>query len=80
MQSGMGRGNRWKWHFLSHPIEQFTSLYYIQLTSVGFDRVPMDYVKLIISRYTMRGAFIVFQWQSLQFAECWNYINKVASL
>lgn len=31
--------------FLSHPIEQFTSLKYIQLTSAGFDRVPMDYVK-----------------------------------
>lgn len=31
--------------FLSHPIEQFTNLKYIQLTSAGFDRVPMDYVQ-----------------------------------
>lgn len=31
--------------FLSHPIEQFTSLRYIQLTSAGFDRVPMDYIE-----------------------------------
>lgn len=31
--------------FLSHPIEQFTSLRFIQLTSAGFDRVPMDYIK-----------------------------------
>lgn len=31
--------------FLSHPIEQFTSLRYIQLTSAGFDRVPMEYVR-----------------------------------
>lgn len=31
--------------FLSHPIEKFTNLKYIQLTSVGFDRVNMDYVK-----------------------------------
>ena len=31
--------------FLHHPIECFTNLRYIQLTSVGFDRVPMDYVK-----------------------------------
>lgn len=31
--------------FLSHPIEKFTNLRYIQLTSAGFDRVPMDYVK-----------------------------------
>lgn len=31
--------------FLTHPIEKFTNLKYIQLTSAGFDRVPMDYVK-----------------------------------
>ena len=31
--------------FLSHPIEQFANLRYIQLTSAGFDRVPMDYVQ-----------------------------------
>lgn len=31
--------------FLSHPIEKFTNLRYIQLTSVGYDRIPMDYVK-----------------------------------
>ncbi len=31
--------------FLSHPIEKFTSLRYIQLTSAGFDRVSMDYIK-----------------------------------
>ena len=31
--------------FLYHPIEKFTSLKFIQLTSAGFDRVPMDYVK-----------------------------------
>lgn len=30
--------------FLHHPIEKFTNLKYIQLTSAGFDRVPMDYV------------------------------------
>lgn len=31
--------------FLSHPIEQFLNLRYIQLTSAGYDRVPMDYVR-----------------------------------
>ena len=31
--------------FLFHPIEKFTNLEYIQLTSAGFDRVPMEYVK-----------------------------------
>lgn len=30
--------------FLSHPIEKFSNLRYIQLTSAGLDRVPMDYV------------------------------------
>lgn len=31
--------------FLSHDIVDFTRLKYIQLTSAGLDRVPMDYVK-----------------------------------
>lgn len=31
--------------FLWHPIERFVNLKYIQLTSAGFDRVPMDYVE-----------------------------------
>lgn len=31
--------------FLSHDIEQFSSLKYIQLTSAGFDRVPIDRIK-----------------------------------
>ena len=31
--------------FVHHPIEKFTNLKYIQLTSAGFDRVPMEYVQ-----------------------------------
>lgn len=31
--------------FLYHNIESFSNLKFIQLTSAGFDRVPMDYVK-----------------------------------
>ena len=31
--------------FLYHPIKQLTKLRYIQLTSAGYDRVPMDYVQ-----------------------------------
>lgn len=31
--------------FLNHQIEQFTNLKYIQLTSAGYDRVPMKYIK-----------------------------------
>lgn len=30
--------------FLHHPIEGFINLKYIQLTSAGYDRVPMDYI------------------------------------
>lgn len=46
--------------FLSHPIEKFPKLRYIQLTSAGFDRVPMDYVKahgIII--HNARGVYSV---------------------
>lgn len=46
--------------FLSHPIEQFTSLYYIQLTSAGFDRVPMDYIKTHnIQIHNARGVYSI---------------------
>lgn len=31
--------------FLYHPIEKFENLRCIQLTSAGFDRVPMDYIR-----------------------------------
>lgn len=31
--------------FLHHDIEKFSNLKYIQLTSAGYDRVPMDYVR-----------------------------------
>lgn len=31
--------------FLHHPIEQFPNLRFIQLTSAGYDRVDMDYVR-----------------------------------
>lgn len=46
--------------FLSHPIEKFTSLRYIQLTSAGFDRVPMDYVQAHgIKIYNARGVYSI---------------------
>lgn len=31
--------------FLYHSIENFTNLKFVQLTSAGYDRVPMDYIK-----------------------------------
>lgn len=46
--------------FLSHPIEKFISLRYIQLTSAGFDRVPMDYVQAYgIAIYNARGVYSI---------------------
>lgn len=46
--------------FLYHPIEKFSSLKFIQLTSAGFDRVPMDYVKeKEITIYNARGVYSI---------------------
>lgn len=46
--------------FLSHSIEKFTNLRYIQLTSAGFDRVPMDYVqKRGIKIFNARGVYSI---------------------
>ncbi len=46
--------------FLTHRIEQFVNLKYIQLTSAGFDRVPMDYVQAKgIQIYNARGVYSV---------------------
>ena len=46
--------------FLSHPIENFANLRYIQLTSAGFDRVDTDYVKAhAIEIHNARGVYSV---------------------
>ena len=46
--------------FLYHPIEQFNNLKFIQLTSAGYDRVPMDYVnKHNISVFNARGVYSI---------------------
>ena len=46
--------------FLYHKIEEFINLRYIQLTSAGFDRVPMDYVKEHdIEIYNARGVYSI---------------------
>ena len=46
--------------FLSHRIEQFTNLKYIQLTSAGYDRIPMDYVKShSIEIHNARGVYSI---------------------
>lgn len=44
--------------FLHHRIEDFTRLKFIQLTSAGFDRVPMNYVRARgISIFNARGVY-----------------------
>ena len=46
--------------FLFHAIETFTRLKFIQLTSAGYDRVPMDYIKTNgIQIYNARGVYSV---------------------
>lgn len=46
--------------FLSHPIEVFRKLKYIQLTSAGFDRVPMEYVRdHNITIHNARGVYSI---------------------
>ena len=46
--------------FLHHPIESFPNLQYIQLTSAGFDRVPMDYAKAHgIEIHNARGVYSI---------------------
>ncbi|MDO4413616.1 MAG: NAD(P)-dependent oxidoreductase [Erysipelotrichaceae bacterium] len=46
--------------FLYHSIEQFTNLKYIQLTSAGYDRVPIDYVKEHnITIFNARGVYSI---------------------
>ena len=46
--------------FLHHSIEQFSRLRYIQLTSAGTDRVPLDYIKEhSITLFNARGVYSV---------------------
>ena len=46
--------------FLHHPISRFTNLRYIQLTSAGYDRVPMDEVeRRHIEIHNARGVYSI---------------------
>lgn len=46
--------------FLTHPIEKFKNLKYIQITSAGFDRVPMEYIKeKKIEIHNARGVYSI---------------------
>ena len=46
--------------FLHHDISKFTSLRYIQLSSAGLDRVPLDYIKKhSIELHNARGVYSI---------------------
>ncbi len=46
--------------FLHHPIENFPNLKYIQLTSAGYDRVPLEYIRQHgIAIHNARGVYSV---------------------
>ena len=54
--------------FLYHPIEEFPNLRFIQLTSAGFDRVPMEYIRAHdIKIHNARGVYSV---PMAEFAVC----------
>ncbi len=54
--------------FLHHSIEKFANLKYIQLTSTGFDRVPMEYVQK--HSITIHNACGVYSIPMAEFAVC----------
>lgn len=54
--------------FLHHSIEDFTSLKYIQLTSAGLDRVPLEYIKE--HKIVVNNAKDVYSIPMAEFAMC----------
>lgn len=61
--------------FLYNPIEKFKNLKLIQLTSAGFDRVPMDYIKANdIHIYNAHGVYSVpmAEWAILKILEIYK--------
>lgn len=46
--------------FLYHPIEKFSRLRYVQLTSAGYDRIPLDYINGHgIKLYNAKGVYSI---------------------
>lgn len=61
--------------FLHHSIEKFVNLRYIQLTSAGYDRVPIDYVKKRgITIHNARGVYSIpmAEWTILKLMEVYK--------
>lgn len=65
--------------FLYHDIAAFTNLRYIQLTSQGYDRVPMDYVKEhCIEIHNAGGAYSVpmAEWTVMRILELYKNADR----
>ncbi len=68
--------------FLYHPIEKFTALRYIQLTSAGYDRVDMSHVeRQSIEIHNARGVYSIPMaeyalWGALQFAKKGTFFSE----
>lgn len=61
--------------FLYHNIEEYSNLKYIQLTSAGLDRVPLDYIrKNKIQLYNARGVYSIpmAEWTLLKLLEIYK--------
>lgn len=61
--------------FLYHPIERFSKLKYIQLTSAGYDRVPIEYIKRHdIKLYNANGVYSIpmAEWAVLSVLEIYK--------
>lgn len=61
--------------FLNHNIDEFTHLKFIQLTSAGFDRVPVDKIKKRgIELYNARGVYSIpmAEWVVFRVLECYK--------
>lgn len=54
--------------FLHHPVRKFTNLKYVQLTSAGFDRVPLEYLRENgVAVFNARGVYSI---PMAEFAVC----------
>ena len=66
--------------FLHNPIEQFTQLRLIQLTSAGMDRVPMEYIRSHgIQLYNAAGVYSIpmAEWTILRILELYKNAGRM---
>ncbi|WP_304428425.1 NAD(P)-dependent oxidoreductase [uncultured Duncaniella sp.] len=64
--------------FLHHKIADFTNLQFIQLTSAGLDRVPLDYINSHnIKLYNARGVYSIpmAEWTMLRILERYKFLG-----